>query len=383
MTIEWRIPPAVRVPGWIASGRTVRWVGVGLVAGALVWRLGAGGLVAGVVGGLQAVGPGSVLAALAIGFVTTVCNAARWCLIAGRLGMRLPLRGAVADYYQAQFLNSVLPAGVLGDVHRAIRHGRAAGDIGRAARAVAIERLAGLAVLVAVAVGVLLAYPTLLRVAGGLVPVDGWWLATLVALAVIGAGWALRSRLQPALRTASADLRAVLRGNAWPGVLLLSVVALGGYLAMFVIAARSAGSTAPVGELLPLLVLALLVMALPLTVGGWGPREAVAAVGFGAVGLGAAQGLAAAVGYGVLGLVACLPGAVVLLLRRLARSRRTGRLTDTPRRSAPSLPAAPVLFVPTQATGDRPLPTPSKPAVLGSAGAVGRRPGGLPVQSAA
>ena len=66
-------------------------------------------------------------------------------------------------------------------------------------------------------------------------------------------------------------------------------------------------------------------MALPLNIGGWGPREGVTAVAFGAVGLGAAQGLTTAVVYGVLSLIACLPGAVVLLLPAvLARYRRRG-----------------------------------------------------------
>jgi glycosyltransferase 2 family protein len=93
-------------------------------------------------------------------------------------------------------------------------------------------------------------------------------------------------------------------------------VALGGYLGLFVVAARLAGSEASIGALLPLLMLALLVMGLPLNVGGWGPREAVTALAFGAAGLGATQGLTAAVVYGVLSLIGCLPGAGVLLLRR-------------------------------------------------------------------
>ena len=95
---------------------------------------------------------------------------------------------------------------------------------------------------------------------------------------------------------------------------LLSIVALAGYLALFVVAARAAGSHATLRELLPLLVLGLLAMALPLNVGGWGPREGVTAVAFGTVGFGAAQGLTTAIVYGVLSLIACLPGAVVIVL---------------------------------------------------------------------
>jgi uncharacterized membrane protein YbhN (UPF0104 family) len=85
---------------------------------------------------------------------------------------------------------------------------------------------------------------------------------------------------------------------------------------LFVVAARAAGSSASLGQLLPPMVLALIVMALPVNVGGWGPREAVLAMSFGAVGLGAAQGLTTAVVYGLLTLVASLPGAVVLFADR-------------------------------------------------------------------
>ncbi|BFO17290.1 hypothetical protein SHKM778_36780 [Streptomyces sp. KM77-8] len=55
-----------------------------------------------------------------------------------------------------------------------------------------------------------------------------------------------------------------------PVVVLSSVVVLGGYVAMFVLAAEVAGTGASVGELVPLAVLALLAMGLPLNVGGGG-----------------------------------------------------------------------------------------------------------------
>ena len=61
-------------------------------------------------------------------------------------------------------------------------------------------------------------------------------------------------------------------------------------------------------------MLVLLAMAVPANIGGWGPREGVAAWAFGAAGLGADQGVAAATVYGVLVLVASLPGAAVLVV---------------------------------------------------------------------
>lgn len=99
------------------------------------------------------------------------------------------------------------------------------------------------------------------------------------------------SRRYGAVRAALTEARGALlaRGN-WPGVLISSVVVLAGHLAMFLIAARVAGSTASVAELLPLALLALLAMGLPLNVGGWGPREGVMAWAFGAAGLGSRHG---------------------------------------------------------------------------------------------
>lgn len=115
--------------------------------------------------------------------------------------------------------------------------------------------------------------------------------------------------------------RALFSRTTAPGVLVSSVVVLAGYVAMFVLAADVADAGASVAELLPLALLALLAMSLPLNVGGWGPREGVAAWAFGAAGLGAGRGLTVAVVYGVLSLAASLPGAVVLVARWYAATR--------------------------------------------------------------
>ncbi|GAA2079710.1 lysylphosphatidylglycerol synthase transmembrane domain-containing protein [Actinomadura alba] len=299
-------------------------IGVGII-GVLLWRLGTRAFL----DGLRVIDVREVSAALAIGLATTVFSAWRWRLVAQRLGLRLPLRKGVADYYGALFLNAVLPAGVLGDVHRAVRHGRQEGDVGRGVRAVVLERVAGQVVVVAVAVPVLLARPTVVPAPyRDVVTVTG---AVVVVLAIAVTAVAVMApkrwaRSGSKWRRASAvsldDLRrGLLARDVWPGVVLLSLMTFAGHLALFLVAARAAGSAAPVTGLLPLMVLTLLAMVLPVNVGGWGPREGVAALAFGAAGLGAAQGLTTAVVYGVLALVASLPGAAVLLRPHLAWTR--------------------------------------------------------------
>ncbi|MGC0386366.1 uncharacterized membrane protein YbhN (UPF0104 family) [Streptomyces sp. SAI-129] len=287
-----------------------------VVLAVLLWRLGTGAFL----DGLGRIDGATVLAALGIGLVTTVFSAWRWALVARGLRIRLPFAAAVADYYRALFLNAALPGGVLGDVHRALRHGRGAGDLGRGVRAVVLERAAGQLALTAVGVVVLLTMPSpVLGEARRFAPPAG--LALLGALAV---ALALRMNRTPvrrgrALRAALGAARAgLLSRRTLPGVALSSVVVLAGHLVMFVLAARVAGSAASVAQLTPLAVLALLAMGLPLNVGGWGPREGVTAWAFGAAGLGAGTGLGTAVVYGVLSLVASLPGAVVLVARRHA-----------------------------------------------------------------
>ncbi|MEW2359849.1 lysylphosphatidylglycerol synthase transmembrane domain-containing protein [Spirillospora sp. NPDC029432] len=279
---------------------------VAVLAG-LVWWHSTGAFVA----AARAVTAESAAVALGIGLFTTFCNARRWCLVARRLGLRLSLGTAVGDYYRASFLNAVLPAGVLGDVHRAVSHGRDSGDVGRGVRAVVLERAAGQVVIVAAGLLVLLTRPVLLPALGAVAAA-----AVAVAAVLAAAGWALRRRL----RALAADLRLV--REVWPGLALLSAAALAGHVALFLVAARAAGAHAPLADLVPLAVLALLVMGLPVNVGGWGPREAATALAFGAVGLGAAQGLTVAVVYGLLTLVAGLPGAAVPLVRLARRTAR-------------------------------------------------------------
>ncbi|MFV2100928.1 lysylphosphatidylglycerol synthase domain-containing protein [Micromonospora sp. LOL_024] len=288
-------------------------LGLCVIVGLLCW-LGTGPFLA----GLRLIDAPALAAALAIGVLTTFCTAWRWSLVAGGLGVGLPLRDAVAHSYRAVFLNATLPGGILGDVHRAVRHGRDVGDVGRGIRAVVWERIAGQVVLVAVAVVLLFAFPSPVR---PFLPVAT---AVVVALlvAVLLAGRLLphtgASRFTRTVGTAVSDVRSgLLARRTWFGVLLASALAIAGHLATFLVAARTAGSTAPLSLLLPLTLLALLAMGVPANVAGFGPREGVAAWAFAAAGLTAAEGVATATVYGALVLVASLPGAAVLLARRL------------------------------------------------------------------
>jgi glycosyltransferase 2 family protein len=275
---------------------------------AVVWRLGAGPFVDGV----RVLDGRALLAAAAIGLVTTICCAWRWTIVARGLGVPLSLPRAVAAYYRSVFLNLTLPGGVAGDVHRGLCHGRDVRHVGRALRAVAWERSAGQLVQAVLTVVVLLVLPSPVR---STMPLVALGVAAAVVGTVVAARSAVgrsRSRWRRVRDIAAADIRAgLLHRRAWPGVAAASAVVVGGHALTFLVAARAAGVSAPASRVLPLALLAMLAMVLP-SIAGWGPREGAAAWVFAAAGLGADQGAATAVAYGVMALVASLPGAVVL-----------------------------------------------------------------------
>jgi uncharacterized membrane protein YbhN (UPF0104 family) len=277
--------------------------------------------------GLRAVTWQAVVAAVVLTVLTTVCSAWRWRVVARALGVDIDLRAATGAYYRSLFLNSVLFGGVVGDVHRAVTHGRRAGDVVRGLRAVAWERLCGQIVQAAVTAVVLLS------VASPLTPVLPYLLMGITAVAgcavLVVRGAARhggRSRLTRAAEAVSADLRhGVLAPDVWPQLLLASVLVVAGHTATFVIAARVAGSTAPLGELIALLLVVQCVMVIPLSIGGWGLREGATAWAFGAAGFGAAIGVTASVLYAVIMLIAVSPGAGLLLADAVRHLRDPGR----------------------------------------------------------
>ena len=258
------------------------------VLGVLAWRVGTQPFVE----GLRAVGPGSVVAALVLVAGSTLCAAERWRLVARTAGTTITTREAVAAYYRSQFLNSVLPGGIVGDVHRAIAH--------RTVRSVVVERVVGQAVQIAV----------------GLLVVLVAWPADLAPSTPVLAACAAGGILVLAGVVLVLTDRTYLDVETVPAVLGLSALAAAGHAVVFLVAAHAVGVDANEGTLAALAFVVLVAAALPTNIAGWGPREGAAAWVFALVGLGAATGTSVATAYGVLALVATLPGAALLVGRR-------------------------------------------------------------------
>ncbi len=292
---------------------TIQLVLGGGILVAVVVRVGTGPFVH----GLLSLDGRSIGAAVLLGAIATGAAAWRWQLIAGRLGVGLRWTTAVGLYYQSQFLNCVLPVGVLGDAHRAMTHGRSVDSIGRASRAVVIERSAGQAVQIALALIVLAFFGK--EFEGFVLAAVAVGLAVLV-VAGITAG-AASTRVRRALRNELDELRAGLGTTAgFTRVAVASVIVVACHIAIFAIATNAVGASVPPARMPAVALVVLLAASIPFNVGGWGPREGAAGWAFAVAGFGASAGVAASTLYGVLAFISVAPGAIVLMTRRKEES---------------------------------------------------------------
>lgn len=331
---EQHSPPPDGVPGgsdrsvaarrrtWLTWARPV--CGVAII-GVLLARLGAEPFLA----ALDDLTGWALASAVTITVVTTVCCAWRWSVVASGLGVDIRLRDAFAAYYRSQLLNLTLPTGVLGDVHRAVHHGRDVGALGRGVRSVVWERTLGQGVQIVLTVGLLLVLPSQVRPGA---------LSAGVALVVllVGAGTLLvrtapgphEGLLSRAGGAVGDELRRILlTRRAWPAIVVSSTVVVMGHVTVFLVAMRAVGVEASTGQQLSLALVVLLAAAVPASAAGWGPREGAAAWAFSAAGLGAATGVTVAALFGVMSLLATLPGALVLVAGRRPRPHARA---DTP-----------------------------------------------------
>ena len=266
-----------------------------------------------------------VLAALAVTVPQVALSAWRWHLTTAKLDLYLPFRQAFREYYLATFLNQVLPGGVVGDAARAWRHGRSEmAGIGAAARAVVLERASGqialFAVVLAAAVFERDAFLALFSAVGpwgaGVVVVIG-----LVILVV------RKSRWQNHLGVFLSDCRRVFSGRSGVLQLVTSLAVVATYLAVYGLAARAVGVDLSTGTLMTVVPIILFSMVLPVSVSGWGVREAVAVAFASSAGLTAEMAIAVSVTYGLIVLVSSVPGLFVVLSGRVAEGADTSATT--------------------------------------------------------
>ena len=277
--------------------------------------------IAAAMGSVLAMEPAPVAAAFAVLLLHGVASAWRWRTIVMLQGGDLPWSEALRLFFIAMFFNQTLSTTVGGDAARVwMLHGNGT-TVGTAASGVVLERVAGL-----------LALAPLILLGIGMLP-DPFHPA-LFALLVLAVGFPAalipaagltrsQTRGLAALGRFAETGRRVLFSRKGLVVFGQSVaIHLGAGFAVYLLA-KAVGASPGVGICLALTPPVFLLATLPISFGGWGPREAALIWLFGFFGVAAELSLAISVALGVLVMAAGLPGAI-LWLSWTTRTRSTG-----------------------------------------------------------
>ena len=238
------------------------------------------------------------------------------------------------------FFNQVLPTAVGGDVVRAWRCHRLGPSLTTAIRSVVLDRVCGFAVLVALYLATL---PNLLNIVRD--PVQQRMLLSVLAGSIAGlVGFCMFDRLPFGLRRLrpiapladlSAEMRRVLLTG--PGLLTsvfgLSVIVILLNILSIDLIGRCVGIELSFARWLAITPPVAIFQLLPLSLGGWGVREASLVILLGTLGIPGETALAASLCIGLSQIVVGLPGGLIWLdswdVRTgtgVARSTSTGNL---------------------------------------------------------
>jgi uncharacterized protein (TIRG00374 family) len=279
--------------------------------------------------------------ALALYFVMIAVSAWRWGVLLDAQGLSFSLRRLTSSFFVATFFNNFLPSNIGGDVIRIADTAPAAGSRTLATTVVLIDRGMGLLGLVLIsAVGATLAVqfrPTDLGPISPSLLWVGFGVATVLAAPALLTPKAFTRMLQP-LRVLHAewiDVRlarltdALIRFRETPTALATcftgAVIVQAVLVAFYVAIARSMRIPVGFAELALVVPISFIVQMLPISMNGFGVREATFAFYFSRFGLPLESGLLVSfVGAAVIMLFSLSGGAVYLARLRAAASLPSG-----------------------------------------------------------
>jgi glycosyltransferase 2 family protein len=268
-------------------------------------------------------------AALALYGVMILLSAWRWQVLLGTQSVRAPFGVLTSSWLVATFFNNFLPSNIGGDVVRIADSARLTGSRTVAGAVVVVDRAMGLVALLCVAAaGSLAASVAGLRLAG----TEYLWVGAVLAL-LVGVPALMAPRLLPRLLSPLCRIRPGLLeprlerlgdtlerfkdrrldlGQAFAGAFVVQLVLVGFFLCV----AYAIGAALPAFYGLIVVPVSLVVQMLPISINGFGVREAVFSYFFVQLGLGVDAGLALSLISAGLIMLFSLSGGLVFLGRR-------------------------------------------------------------------
>jgi glycosyltransferase 2 family protein len=258
-----------------------------------------------------------VAAALIAILIATLVMAVRWHLILSAAATSPGPVGLIKIVFVGLFFNQVLPTGIGGDAVRAWRCRRIGIGLGAAIRSILLDRACGYCVLVAAYAAAL---PGLLRLMP--LPSERIGMMAVFVAAVMGLvglvsidhlpAPLLRLRAVAPLAELSRESRRLLRdGKRCAAVMGLSLLTIGFSILAFQLAGDAVGSRLSFAVWAMVVPPVSFLQLLPVSLAGWGVREASLVVVLGAYGVPAEAALAISILSGFCLVVLGVPGGLI------------------------------------------------------------------------
>jgi len=267
----------------------------------------------------------AILATLA----QVVLSAFRWCEVTQRCGAPLDGTRAIKFNMIGTFFNQTLPSSIGGDAMRLWLLGRSAGWR-EATYSVLVDRAIGLIALAVIIVGSLpWSYPLITSPKGqvALVAIGGAALAASLGFLILGAlSWPWLKRWWPLRHVhACGEIANQVLFNARSGP---KVVALSLTIHMLAVAAAwccaiAIHASASFWQVFLLIPPIMLITMLPISIAGWGVREASMTVAFGYAGLMTGEGTVVSLLFGIASFIAGALGGLVWVSSPEKRDKAT------------------------------------------------------------
>ena len=222
---------------------------------------------------LSAVHARALVLPLGLYLLGQVLSAVKWWMLGSSVGLSRPLGDYIRFYFIGMFLNVFGLSTIGGDVVRGLYLGDGSRP-GLALNSVIFDRISGLAILMTMGAIALLAFPryalpwplSAACIVGGLALVVGWWTCPKL-VRLLPERNRLRRQVEHDLAPFWSDRALLVRVSLLSLVFHLSQVGVQWLLA------RAAGTSLPFSYCMVMHPILSLMMALPLSIGGFGVRE--------------------------------------------------------------------------------------------------------------
>ena len=257
-----------------------------------------------------------VIAVFFISFIQYVLSAYRWMYISSKNGSEMNFFYCLKFYYISSFINNILPGGVVGDIYRAYCARESSHNVinlSKSVQGIVFERLSGQIMMFLI---FLLSLTFFFLINAKYVAFFYTIIPVISSIFII---YIIAKKIYfNKIRSNEiiVNFKKIFSGIIFWNHTIISFFVVLSYIIIYIISAEALGISIDYFTFFVFTPIVLFSMTLPVSIGGWGVREATALLIAFLLGLSASSSISVAVMYGILNLFCSLPGLYFLLSLR-------------------------------------------------------------------